>query len=106
MGGERRLLTDATDSAARVLRGRADVANSLADRDTKRALKQLAKPNSVSKNLKTAGVLLILAPEPVTVVPGAILVGASIALKRKDPAGVGAVAEEVRRTMKELGSIL
>jgi len=80
------------------------VAERLADGDTRNGLRQVAKPNSISKTMRKAGVGLVLAPEPVTVVPGAILLGASFAMKGREPLSPASVLNEARKLLAEIGS--
>ena len=80
------------------------VAAGLADPKTRRALKQVARPNSISRTLRKAGVALILAPDPITAVPGAMMLGASFATKGRDPLSPASVVEETRKLLAEMGS--
>jgi hypothetical protein len=80
------------------------VADSIADSKTRAALKQVVKPNSVSKTLRKAGVALIIAPDPITAVPGAIMVGASFATKGREPLTPASVYDETQRLLDEMGS--
>jgi len=80
------------------------VARGLADAETRDRLRQVAKPNSVSKTLRKAGVALILAPDPITAVPGAMMLGASLATRRREPLSSSSVFDETRKLLAELGS--
>jgi hypothetical protein len=91
---------------ARVLRERTTVAERLADVETRDGLKQVAKPNSISKTMRKAGIGLILAPEPLTAVPGAIILGASFATRRREPLSPASVFNETRKLLAEIGSYL
>jgi hypothetical protein len=82
------------------------VARRLADAETRAGLRQVAKPNSVSKTMRKAGIGLILAPDPVALVPGAIIVGASFAAKGRDPLSPALVFKETRKLLAEIGSFL
>ncbi|HUK74389.1 MAG TPA: hypothetical protein VLU99_01255 [Nitrososphaerales archaeon] len=90
----------------RVMRDRAAVASGVGDGRTRERLKQVAKPNSVSRTLRRAGVALILAPDPITAVPGAMMLGASFAMRRREPLTPASVVEETRRLLAEMGSLL
>ncbi len=85
------------------MKDRTEVAKSLANSETKEKLKQVVKPNSLSKTLRKAGVALLLSPDPLTDIPGAIILGASIAAKRKEPIGASSVVTEADRLMDEIG---
>ena len=86
------------------MRERAAVASGLADAETRERLKQVARPNSVSRTLRRAGVALILAPDPITAVPGAMMIGASFATRRREPLSPASVVEETRKLLAEMGS--
>jgi hypothetical protein len=88
------------------LRERTTVAERLADVVTRDSLKQVAKPNSISKTMRKAGIGLILAPEPLTAVPGAIILGASFATRRREPLSPASVFNETRKLLAEIGSYL
>ena len=101
-----RLLRSSASSVTRVLRERATVAGRLADVETREGLKQVAKPNSISKTMRKAGIGLILAPDPITAVPGAIILGASFAIKGREPLSPASVFDETRKLLSEIGSYL
>jgi hypothetical protein len=88
------------------LRERTTVAERLADVETRDGLKQVAKPNSISKTMRKVGIGLILAPEPLTAVPGAIILGASFATRRREPLSPASVFNETRKLLAEIGSYL
>jgi hypothetical protein len=89
-----------------VLKERAKVAECLADADTRNGLRQVAKPNSISKTMRKAGIGLILAPDPITAVPGAIILGASFATRGREPLSPASVFNETRKLLAEIGSYL
>lgn len=84
---------------------RGDVAASLGDRKTATALRAVVRPNSPTKALKRLGTALILAPDPATGVVGIAMLGASFALKKRDPIGASSVYAEAKRLIDEIGSI-
>jgi len=88
------------------MKERAAVAGCLADSDTRDRLKQVMKPNSISRTLRKAGVALILSPDPFTGVPGVIMLGASLATRNKEPLSPASVLAETRKLMAEMGSFL
>lgn len=100
-----RLARSSAASASRILDDRAAVAKALADRDTRRAILQVAKPNSPSKSLRKAGVALLLSPDPFTTVSGAVLLGASVAARGKDPLSASEVSAEAKKLLSDLRSI-
>jgi hypothetical protein len=98
------LLRCSASSATRVLKERETVARCLADTETKERLRQVAKPNSISRTLRKVGVALILAPDPITAVPGAVMLGASFATRRREPLSPASVFEETRKLLEEIRS--
>lgn len=64
----------------------------------------MAKPNSLSGALRKTGVALIVAPDPISAVPGAVMLVASLAAKRREPIKPASVLEEARKLLDELGS--
>lgn len=101
-----RLLKSSASSATRVLKDRGAVAASLADAGTRAKLRQVAKPNSVSKTLRKAGVALMLSPDPITDVPAVIMLGASFATRKKDPLTPKSVLEETRKLLDDMDSFV
>jgi len=85
---------------------RGTLAGSIADVETRDKLRQVVKPNSVSKTLRKAGVGLVLAPDPITAVPGAILLGVSFATRGREPLSPASVFKETRKLLAEIGSYL
>ena len=69
------------------------------------ALKDVVRPNSPAKTLKRVGTALILAPDPATGVVGIAMLGASLALKKRDPIGASSVYAEAKKLLDEIGSI-
>jgi hypothetical protein len=100
------LLKSSASSAIRVLKDREEVARRLADQETTKRLREVVKPNSLSRTLRKAGVALILAPDPITAVPGAVLLGASLATRGRQPLSPASVFEETRKLLDEMGSIV
>ena len=88
------------------MRERASLAGRLADTATRKSLSQVVRPNSISKTLRKAGVALILAPDPITAVPGAIMLGASVAARRKEPMSASSVFNEAQKLLSEIGTLL
>ena len=80
------------------------VARQLADGQTKGKLKQVVRPNSLTKTLRRTGMALIIAPDPITAVPGVMMLGASLATRKREPLSSSSVFEETRKLLAELGS--
>lgn len=86
------------------MRERKAVAACLGDPETSERLRQVTRPNSISRTLRKAGVALILAPDPITAVPGAVMLGASFAMRGREPLTPASVVEETRKLLSELDS--
>jgi hypothetical protein len=80
------------------------VAKVLADGATRDGLRQVVKPNSISKTMRKVGIGLVLAPDPITAVPGAILLGASLVMRGREPMSPASVVNETRKLLAEIGS--
>ena len=86
------------------MKERATLSSSLADAHTRDALQQVVRPNSISKTLRKAGVALMLSPDPITDVPGAIMLGVSFATRNRQPLSHASVFAETRKVLAEMGS--
>ncbi|HVC26734.1 MAG TPA: hypothetical protein VND40_01095 [Nitrososphaerales archaeon] len=82
------------------------VAECVADVETRDRLRQVVKPNSISKTLRKAGLALMLSPDPITDVPGVIMLGASFAIRKRDPLSPASVFNETRKLLSEIGSFI
>lgn len=80
------------------------VAGQLADAQTKEKLKHVAKPNSLTKTLRRTGTALIIAPDPITAVPGVVMLGASLATRKREPLTPASVLEEMKKIFSEMDS--
>lgn len=106
MKAKAKLAKAAADSVVRVSQDKRRVAKALADVETKDKLKQVVKPNSISKTLKKAGVIALLSPDPITDIPGAVLLGASYLMKNKEPASLQSVSKEAQDMLDEFETFL
>jgi hypothetical protein len=97
-----KLLKSSVSSMTRIMKERETVAASIGDPKARDCLKHVVKPNSFSKTMRSTGVALILAPEPITAVPGAVMLGLSLATKKRDPIGIASVMDETRRLLDEM----
>jgi hypothetical protein len=100
------MISAKAESVTSILAQRSAVARSMGDAKTKDSLKQVVKPNSISKTLRRTGLALVLAPDPITAVPGAVLIGASIATRKRDALNAASVAEETRKILDEMGRLI
>ena len=80
------------------------LAGVLADKESRNSLRQVARPNSISRTLRKAGVTLMLSPDPLTDIPGAIMLGASVVTRNKEPLRPASVFAETRKLLAEMGS--
>jgi len=73
---------------------------------TNEKLRMATKPPRLSSSMRKSGAALLLAPDPVTAIPGVALLAASVAMKKRDPASLEDLAKETRKMMRDLGSLL
>lgn len=93
------------DSYVRRCHDNVQVARAVASPDTSKRLRDVVRPPKTASSLRKAGTLLILAPEPISLVPGLAMVGASFAMKRREPADLNDLVKETARIMRELQSL-
>ena len=106
MAEEIKLAKAVVAAYARTSAEKAEVARAVGDVATRRALKDVVKPPKVAGALRKAGTLMILTPDPITLVPGVAMVGASFVMKRREPAGLEDLVKETAKQMRELESLL
>jgi L-aminopeptidase/D-esterase-like protein len=82
------------------------VAGQLADAQTKEKLKQVVRPNSLTKTLRKTGVALIITPDPITAIPGVLMLGASFATRKREPLTPSSVFEEAQSILSEMDSFI
>ena len=85
------------------------VARSLSNGETKRRLNHVVKPNSASKTLRKVGMAVLLSPDPlgpIADIPGAVLLGASYAMKKREPESIESVFKATRSLLQELQPLL
>jgi hypothetical protein len=95
-----RLAKAMVSAFARASKDRVDVAMSVGNPDTKKSLKMVVDPPNMSKTLRNMGIVLLVTPDPFTGIPGAALLGASYAMKRREAANLQSLANETARTMR------
>ncbi len=105
MAGETKLAKAVIDAYARTCRDKIGVATAIADPATTKRLRDVVKPPKVAGSLRKTGVLLILTPDPISLVPGVAMVGASFVMKRREPAGLEDLVSETAKMMRELQSL-
>jgi hypothetical protein len=52
-----------------------------------------------------AGIALILTPDPISGLPGVALLASSFVMKRREPASLASLAQETRKTLREIQSL-
>ena len=102
---EKKLVRSVADSLTRVAEAKSNFAASIDASDVISHVNKLSKPGSPSSAMKKAGVALLVAPDPVTAVPGAALLAASFAAKRKDPTKLDDLAAETRKILRDIESL-
>lgn len=68
-------------------------------------MKDLTKPNSVSKTMRNVGMALLSSPDVVTDVPGVALVAGSYVMKKKDPTKLEDLATETRKILRDIQNL-
>ncbi len=101
-----KILASKLESLERRASARIEVADRMGNERTRRSLKQLAKPNSVSGTLGKAGAVLLLSPDPLSDIPAIAMIGTSYIMKRREPLSVSSAVAEAGKTLRELKSIL
>lgn len=105
MEGKTKLAKAVADSYVRRSNDTVQFASAVASPATNRALRDVVKPPKPAGSLRKIGTLLILAPDPVSFIPGVAMVGASFVMKRREPAGLEDLAKETSRVLRELQSL-
>jgi hypothetical protein len=100
-----KLIRSSTDSFSRIVNERVHVAAAVDTSLLRRHFDNVTKPPSLSGGMRKAGMALILAPDPITGVPGVALLASSFVVKRKEPASLGSLAQETRKVLKEIQSL-
>jgi hypothetical protein len=86
-------------------RDKVEFARIMSDKTMGDALRMVVKPPRPASGLRKTGALLILAPDPITAVPGVAMLAASFVMKRREAAGLEDLVKETQRTMRELKSL-
>jgi hypothetical protein len=107
--GQTKLVKAGANSLTRTSQDRVQVARSLSNSETNKKLNQVVRPNSISGTLKKAGLVVLLSPDPlgpIIDIPGVVLLGASYAMKKREPASIKSVFKETQLMLDELRSLL
>lgn len=100
-----RVARAAVEAYARAARDRIDATRAASDPKTRESIRLALRPPKAGTTLRNTGIALMLAPEPITTVPGAVMIGASYAMKRREAAGLEDLVDETVRTLRELRSL-
>ena len=91
------------ESLMRISKDWVDVASSLESKKAARSFRDLNHPPAVKKAMRSAGIALAVAPEPVTTVAGVALVAGSLAMK-DEPATLRSMGKELESQISELST--
>jgi hypothetical protein len=100
----KKLIRSSTDSVTRLAKEKVDVSEKVRMGEVQVHLGRITKPRSLSSTAKKAAIALIAAPDPFTGVGGVALLASSYVLKRRDPISLGHLAQETRKTLRDLQS--
>lgn len=109
MKEEVRLAKARVSAFARTSDDQIGTAASIASSASRDALKMAVNPPSISRVTRNVGAVLLVSPDPFTLVPGAALLGASYAIRSREAASLETLAKETAmcvRTIRELQSFL
>ncbi len=101
----RRIIRSTTDSLSRLAEAKTEVAAGLRTEPVAKHVKNLTKPNSVSKTMRNVGVALIASPDIITDPVGAALVAGSYVMKSRDPIKLDDLAVETRKILRDIQSL-
>jgi hypothetical protein len=101
----KRLIRSSTDSVSRLVNEKASVAGAVDASSLNQSFDNLTKPPSLSGGMRKAGIALIVTPDPFTTVAGVALLASSSVTKRREPAGLGTLAQETRKVLREIQSL-
>lgn len=100
-----KLIRSSTDSVSRLVSEKVHVVKTVNTSPLRRHFDNLTKPPSLSGGMRKVGITLIVAPDPITGVPGVVLLASSFVMKRKEPASLGSLAQETRKVLREIQSL-
>ena len=92
-------------SLKRTSRDCVQVSRALDSEETARSLRRLTHPTSLNGTVRKVGIALALAPEPFTTAVGLGMIAGSFAMKRREPASLGDLAEEAAKQLGDLSSL-
>ena len=92
-------------SIVRIARARSEVSRALAQKDVQKGLENVVRPRSPSSGMRKVGIALMLAPDPLTDIPGIALLASAHLIKRRDPLSIERLMKEARRVIKDVESL-
>lgn len=92
----------AVGSASRTVHERIDIVQQIGDKKTAATLRSVVRPRSMYGTLRSGGIALLLAPDPVTSVAGVAMLGASVYAKKREPLNASSVIQEARKILEDL----
>ena len=92
-------------SVSRIAQTKAEAASAIDAATVTRKVETLTKPRSPGSVMKKLGIALIVAPDPITAVPGVALVASSYVLKKNEPASIAHLALETRKILRDVQSL-
>jgi hypothetical protein len=102
---EKKILSSTAESLSRLAETKAEVSDGVDADKVTRHFNGLTKPNSPSKTMRNVGMALLSSPDPVTDVPGAVLIAGSFVLKKRDPTSLNNLAQETRKILRDIRSL-
>ncbi len=99
---EKKLVRSTAESVSRLMDARTEVATRVNPVHVSKHVRDLTKPNSVSKTMRRVGMALIASPDVVTDIPGAALVAGSYVMKKRDPSKLDDLAAETRKILRDI----
>jgi len=90
------------ESMIRIAQSRSEVSQNLAQKDVHDGLARVVRPRSISSGVRKAGIALMLAPDPITDIPGIFLLASAHLLKKRDPLSVWTLMKETRRVIRDV----
>jgi hypothetical protein len=99
------LVKASVGSLNRVATARSEVVNAMKSSPVRESVERVVKPKSLAKGMRTIGVALVAAPDPLTDIAAVALFASSIVVKRREPASLTNLALETRKLMREFQSL-
>jgi len=105
---ELRLVDSKMRSLSRVVTEKRHVAKALGYPHVRSRLQDVAHPKSLAGGMRSAGIALILCPDPLgplVDIPAVALLASSYIAKRKEPSSAKSVVADARKLLRELESV-